>query len=115
VTLTVAAVNDAPSFVSGGDVTVNAADGAHTQAWATGSTGPADEASQGLAYTTTVDLFGGFLFSSAPSIDPDGTLHFTPSGFTGSAMITVHVSDDGGTANGGVDTSPNQTFTITIN
>jgi hypothetical protein len=115
VTLTVAAVNDAPSFVSGGDVTVNAADGAHTQAWATGATGPANEASQGLAYTATVDFFDGFLFASPPSIDPDGTLHFTPSGFTGTATVTVHVSDDGGTANSGVDTSPNQTFTITIN
>ena len=115
VTITVAAVNDVPSFVSGGDVTVNAADGAYAQAWATASPGPVAESGQSLTYAANVDFFGSFLFSSAPSIDPDGTLHFTPNGATGMATVTVHVSDDGGTANGGVDTSQNQTFTITIN
>ena len=29
-------------------------------------------------------------------------------------MVTVRIKDDGGTANAGVDTSPPQTFTITI-
>ncbi|HUR04604.1 MAG TPA: Ig-like domain-containing protein [Nonomuraea sp.] len=115
VTLTVAAVNDVPSFVSSGDVTAGASGGDPALAWATGSPGPADESGQALTYAASVDFFGGFLFSSAPSIDPDGTLHFTPNGATGTATVTVHVSDNGGTANGGVDTSQNQTFTITLN
>jgi VCBS repeat-containing protein len=115
VTITVNAVNDAPSFVSGGPVSVNAADGAYSQAWATGTAGPADESAQTLTYITSVDLPGALLFSSQPSIAPDGTLSFTPNGLLGTATVTVHVEDNGGTANGGVDTSGEQTFTITTN
>ncbi|PWG73556.1 hypothetical protein DF186_22465, partial [Enterococcus hirae] len=33
----------------------------------------------------------------------------------GSATVTVQVQDDGGTANGGVDLSVAQMFTITVN
>ena len=33
----------------------------------------------------------------------------------GSATLTLTLKDDGGTANGGVDTSAPQTFTITMN
>ena len=115
VTITVNAVNDAPSFVSGGDVSVNAADGPFSQAWATGSAGPSDESAQTLTYVVSVDPSGALLFSSQPSIIPDGTLSFTPNGLLGTATVTVHVEDDGGTASGGVDTSGEQTFTITIN
>jgi hypothetical protein len=115
VTITVNAVNDAPSFVSGGDVSWNAADGAFSQAWATGSAGPANESAQTLTYTTSVDLLGVLLFSSQPNISSDGTLSFTPNGLHGTATVTVHVEDDGGTANGGVDASGEQMFTIALN
>jgi hypothetical protein len=115
VTITVNPVNDAPSFISGGDVSWNAADGAFSQAWATGSAGPVNESAQILTYTTSVDLLGQLLFSAQPSIGSDGTLSFTPNGLTGTATVTVHVEDNGGTASGGVDTSGDQTFTITIN
>ncbi|MDY8136249.1 T9SS type A sorting domain-containing protein [Aquimarina sp. 2201CG5-10] len=56
------------------------------------------------------------LFSVQPSIDTaTGNLTYTPAiNTTGTATVTVNLSDDGGTANGGVDTSANQTFTITI-
>ena len=55
------------------------------------------------------------LFSSQPSIDASGALTYTPAAnANGSATVTVVLSDDGGTANGGVDTAPSQTFTITI-
>jgi hypothetical protein len=50
-----------------------------------------------------------------PSIGSDGTLSFTPLGLPGTATVTVHLEDNGGTAGGGVDISGNQTFTITIN
>jgi VCBS repeat-containing protein len=116
VTITVTKVNDAPSFTSGGDVEVNAADGAFSQSWAVnGSPGPADESDQSLTYVVSVDAFGQALFSVQPSIAPDGTLSFTPNGFIGVAHVTVHVQDSGGTANGGVDTSDDQNFTITLN
>jgi hypothetical protein len=116
VTITVDPVNDAPSFVPGGSVSVNAADGPVTQAWATGmSAGPLDEAGQTLSFNTSVDLLGALLFSVQPSIAADGTLTFTPNGGTGTATVTVTIRDDGGTANGGVNTSAPQTFTITLN
>jgi hypothetical protein len=115
VTITVASVNDAPSFTSAGDVSTGASDGAFSQAWATGSAGPADESGQTLTYVTSVSGLGSLLFSVQPSVAADGTLSFTPLGFPGTASVTVHVEDNGGTANGGADTSGDQTFTITLN
>jgi hypothetical protein len=108
-------VNDPPSFTSIGDVSTGLADGPFSQAWATGSPGPADESGQALTYTTTVAGLGSLLFSVQPSIAPDGTLTFTPLGLlAGIADVTVHVQDNGGTANGGVDTSGDQVFHIGI-
>ncbi|MCX7894285.1 MAG: cadherin-like domain-containing protein, partial [Burkholderiales bacterium] len=55
------------------------------------------------------------LFAVAPSIAPDGTLTYTAAAnASGTATLTVYVTDSGGTANGGVDTSAAQTFTITV-
>jgi hypothetical protein len=113
-TITVTAVNDAPSFTSGGNVTVLEDSGAYSQAWATAiSAGPANESSQAVIFTTTND--NNALFSAQPSVAPDGTLTFTPfADANGTATVTVTAHDDGGTANGGVDTSAAQTFTITV-
>ncbi len=56
------------------------------------------------------------LFSTQPSIAANGTLTFEPAAnANGSATVTVSLSDDGGTANGGDDTSAAKTFTITVN
>jgi hypothetical protein len=55
------------------------------------------------------------IFSAGPSISyPAGTLSYTPSGRTGSAKVTVRLKDNGGTENGGSDTSGPQSFTITV-
>ncbi len=114
VTLTVTAVNDAPSFTSGGDVASSAAS-AYSQPWvAAASAGPADEVAQTLTYVTSVDPAGALLFSTPPSVAPDGTLSFTPNGNTGQATVTVRLQDSGGTANGGNDTSDDQTFKIVL-
>ncbi|MGH8520324.1 MAG: Ig-like domain-containing protein, partial [Gammaproteobacteria bacterium] len=113
-TITVNPVNDAPSFTSGGNVTVNEDSGPHSPAWATAiSEGPANEASQTLNFVVTNDTPG--LFSPQPAISPSGVLTFnTPLNANGSAMVTVTLHDDGGTDGGGVDTSGPQTFTITV-
>jgi large repetitive protein len=115
-TITVTAVNDAPSFTSGGNVSVNEDSGAYSAAWATGiSAGPADESGQALTFHVTGNS-NPSIFSVAPSIAPDGTLTFTPAANAfGSSTITVTLSDDGMTANGGADTSAPQSFTITVN
>src|SRR5678809_1165288 len=55
------------------------------------------------------------LFASGPSISSTGTLTYTTAAnANGTATITVVLKDDGGTANGGVDQSPPQTFTVTV-
>jgi VCBS repeat-containing protein len=113
--ITVTAVNDAPSFTRGADQTVLEDATAQTVAgWATNpSAGPADEESQALNFVVTNDNNG--LFSVQPSVAADGTLTYTPAANAyGSATVTVKLHDDGGTANGGVDTSVPQTFTVTV-
>jgi hypothetical protein len=45
----------------------------------------------------------------------DGTLSYTPAAdANGTAHVTVHAADDGGTANGGQDSGAPQSFTITF-
>ncbi|MHB8107850.1 MAG: tandem-95 repeat protein, partial [Candidatus Cryosericum sp.] len=115
-TITVAAVNDAPSFTNGAAQTVLEDCGAQTvPGWATAiQAGPADESQQSLTFRVTGNTDPS-LFSVAPSISPDGTLAYTPDlDANGTAMITVTLQDDGGTTNGGLDTSAPQTFTITV-
>ncbi|MCK5328508.1 MAG: tandem-95 repeat protein, partial [Candidatus Latescibacteria bacterium] len=100
VTITVNPVNDAPSFVKGADQDVLEDAGAQTVAgWATGiSAGPEDEAGQALTFTASADNDG--LFSAVPSIDATGTLTYTPADdANGSAVVTMTVSDNGGTDN----------------
>jgi len=116
-TITVSAVNDAPSFTKGADQTVNNNVGAQTVAnWATGiSAGPADESGQTVAFQVTGNT-NVLMFSVQPAISPTGTLTYTPaSNAGGTATITINLKDNGGTANGGVDTSASQSFTITVN
>jgi CSLREA domain-containing protein len=116
--LTVNPVNDAPSFTEGSDPTVNEDAGAQTVTnWATNIlAGPPDEvALQTLAFQVTNNS-NAALFSSAPAISPTGTLTYTPAtNASGAATITITLKDNGGTLNGGVDTSAAQTFTITVN
>jgi VCBS repeat-containing protein len=115
VQINVAAVNDAPSFTPGAAVTIAEDSGAYSAVWATNiSTGPADEGLQTRTFNVTNNNNG--LFSVQPTIGADGTLTFTPTlNASGTATVSVTLSDNGGTANGGVNTSPQVQFTITIN
>jgi hypothetical protein len=116
-TITVNPVNDAPSFVVGSNQAVTENAGAQTVAgFATGISpgGGTDEAGQGLTFNVVNDNNG--LFAVQPAIDASGELTYTPAAdTTGSATVDVTLSDDGGTANGGADTSAAQNFTITVN
>ena len=113
--LSVAAVNDAPSFTKGADPVADEDAGPQSLAgWASAvSAGPADEAGQALTFVVQTD--NQALFATLPAISADGTLTFTsaPNAF-GSANVTVRLMDDGGTANGGADTSAAQAFNIHI-
>jgi hypothetical protein len=109
-------VNDAPGFTKGSDVAVNEDVGRQTiNGWATNIfAGPPDESVQTVSFLVSND--NNALFSAQPAIAADGTLTFTPaSNANGMATVTVKAHDNGGTLNGGVDTSAPQTFTITIN
>jgi len=116
--ITVTNINDAPSFTAGPDPTVDEDSGAQTvNGWATGiSAGAPNETGQTLTFNITGNTDPG-LFSAGPSVDSTtGNLSFTPAANAyGSATITLTLMDDGGTANGGVDTSPPASFTITVN
>ncbi|MBM3833146.1 MAG: tandem-95 repeat protein [Verrucomicrobia bacterium] len=108
-------MNDAPSFVKGADQTVLEDAGKQTVTdWPAGlSAGPSDEA--GRALTFQVSNSNAALFSTPPAISSTGTLTYTPATHAnGSATVTVSLQDNGGTANGGLDSSAVQTFTITV-
>ncbi|HEY0288216.1 MAG TPA: DUF4347 domain-containing protein [Pseudomonas sp.] len=111
----VTAVNDVPTFTKGSDQTVLEDAGAQTVAgWATGiGAGASNESGQSLNFI--VSNSNNALFSNQPSIDASGNLVFTPvANANGTATVTLAIHDNGGTGNGGVDTSATQTFTITF-
>ena len=114
--LTVSPVNDVPSFTKGADQLISENTPAQTITnWATNiSAGPADEAGQTLTFQVTGNTNPG-LFAVAPAVSSNGTLTYTPtSGGSGTATISLALKDNGGTANGGIDTSATQTFTINV-
>jgi hypothetical protein len=109
------AVNDAPSFTLS-DISQEflAGEPISLENFATDiSTGAEDEADQILTFNITT--VGDEIFSEQPSLDVDtGTLSYILAPDTqGIATVSVTLSDDGGTDNGGADTSAEQTFTIT--
>ncbi len=115
-TITITGVNDEPSFTEGGDEVVLESSGLHSvPGWATViSVGPTDEITQSLTFAITNS--NPSLFIGQPVIsESTGDLTYTLAAETnGSTTVTVSVSDDGGVADGGDDTSPEITFTITV-
>ena len=118
VTIDVTPVNDAPTFVKGPDQdgVANSGDGnqpkPHTvDPWASAiSPGPGED-DQALGFQVTND--NEALFDVQPAVSPAGALTFTPDpDAAGVATVTVRLVDDGGTADGGDDTSGPRTFTI---
>jgi hypothetical protein len=109
-------VNDAPSFAKGPNQLVNQDAGPQTiPNWATSiSAGPANESTQTVTFVVNNDSAASF--SVPPTISANGTLTYTPVPNThGVATVTVALKDNGGTSNGGKDTSPSQVFFISVN
>lgn len=119
VNVTVLPVNDPPEFTAGSAVNVGLNAGAQTvTGWATGiRPGPptaTDEAGQSVSFTV-VQSTGTLIFTTPPTISPTGTLTFAvANGSSGTATFAVTLRDNGGTANGGQDTSVPQTLTINV-
>jgi hypothetical protein len=75
--------------------------------------GPLSERGQIIRYITTNNTNG--LFLSQPSLRTSGVLVFQPKkDHWGTATVDAWLQDSGGTLNGGIDTSTQVTFTITI-
>jgi VCBS repeat-containing protein len=112
---TVTAVNQAPTIDTISDVSV--AEGAGQQTVnLTGITAGTGDSNQSITVTATSDNPGLVPNPTVNYTSPNGTgsLVFTPvAGQTGTATITVTVQDNGGTANGGVDTTT-RTFNVTV-
>jgi len=114
-TVTVTAVNDAPSFTPGGNQAVPEDSGPQTVAgWASAMNDGDPEVTQTLSFTVTNNSNG--LFSAQPAVNAaNGNLTYTTApNMSGVATVNVTLSDNGGTANGGINSFGPQQFTITI-
>jgi hypothetical protein len=106
-------VNDMPVFTKGPDQSVpfGTTNAQTVVNWATGIDDGDPEIIQSLTFNLTNS--NPALFSVAPSLAPNGTLTYTPTGLSGTATIGVSLTDDA-TAGGPALTTPVQTFTITV-
>ena len=116
VNVTITPVNDPPSFKNTGNLTVCGNGTLQTISnWASSiSAGPANESGQKVQFAVTNS--NNALFSIQPWVDASGTLTYIPApGQSGTATVSVLLTDDGGTLNGGINVSAVQTFAITVN
>jgi hypothetical protein len=115
ITVTVMPINDSPSFTNGGDQTVNEDAGPQTVlTWATNIM-DGDDGSQGLTFDVSNDNMALFTPGGQPSITSEGDLSYEPAAnASGSATVSVVLTDDGGDEPPNVDTSVLETFEITV-
>ncbi len=108
--------NKRPSFTASNPPAVAENAGRQTvTGFATFNPGDPSESSQSVLVYTVSGVTNPDLFAVPPAIDKDGNLTYTPAtDAIGMSDFTVVVQDDGGTANGGIDTSDPQTFTVTV-
>lgn len=121
VSLSITAVNDRPGFEIASDPP-EYRDGPHPTvtipgfASAISPGGGPDEASQTLTFSLERTDSSGLEFQQQPSLSPTGTLTYRHQpGTWGTARYRVLLKDNGGTANGGEDTSEPRFFEITAN
>ncbi len=116
--ITITAVNDAPTLDAIANPSAILEDAAEQTVNLTGiSAGPANESSQTLTVTAESSNTGLIPHPVVTYTSPDatGSLSYTPvANAFGSAIITVRVQDNGGTANGGVNQVERQ-FTVVVN
>jgi gliding motility-associated-like protein len=114
-TISVALINDAPSFVPGSDITVPEDAGAMTFTnWATSLNDGEPFTNQTLSFTVTTD--NDPLFQTKPAISgTSGNLTFkSAANASGTATVSVTLKDNGATTAPNVNYSDTKTFTITV-
>lgn len=116
VDITVDPVNDPPVFTAGPDPSFPAGTSGLQSfpGWPQSvDLGPNEtQAIDSYGVTTVSDPDG--ILSGAATISNGGELSFTLTGASGSAQLEATLTDDGGTPNGGDDTSAAVAFTITV-
>jgi predicted outer membrane repeat protein len=118
--VTVAPINDAPSFTKGADIRINQDAGAQIfNNWATGiNSGAPNESGQTLNFNVSItSVTRNLTFSSAPLINATtGNLTFTTApGSSGTATVSITLSDNGSNTPPNVNASQAQAFVITVN
>jgi methionine-rich copper-binding protein CopC len=116
VSVTIDAVNDAPSITLGGDQSVGADTSQQTVSnFATGfDPGPIESGQSISDFLVTESSDPNDVLTSV-DIANNGDLTYTPAdNVAGTATVDVQVKDDGGTSNGGTDTSPTKQFDISV-
>ncbi|QQS05128.1 MAG: autotransporter-associated beta strand repeat-containing protein [Fibrobacterota bacterium] len=114
-TINVTPVNDPPRFSKGSDLTMASDTVERTLAgWTKSiSAGPPDEAGQKTSFRLSHTKPA--LYTRQPSLSSDGTLGFTAArGADGTDTVHIRLGDDGGTADGGRDSSSLDTFFISL-
>lgn len=112
-------LNASPSFTPGSDQQAKREkqedpEERQVEGWATEiRPGPDNEAGQSVVFLVEI-VSGAEALVDVPSVSPSGTLRFTPSHHEGTARVEVRLRDDGGTENGGSDTSQPHTLIITV-
>ena len=116
VTLDITAVNDAPSFTATNPPTVNEdPGGVSVNNWSSFNPGPGEASQFALTYQVE-NISNPGLFSVLPTVGTLGNLIYNPAqDVSGTSTFDVRVVDSGGMANGGVNVSGFQTFTVTVN
>ena len=117
IAVNVAPVNDMPMFTVGPNVTGKDTDkaGLTFAGWAKNISAGAGETGQALNFLVTADDTTLFTAAGKPAVDASGKLTFTPApNAHGTTTVRVRLHDNGGVANGGQDTSAEQTFQVTI-
>ena len=116
VNITVDPVNDPPSFAAGADPTFPAgASGVQSIAnWPQNIDLGANEVQQVDSYTVITTSDPDSILAGPAAISSGGELTFSLTGASGTAQLEATLIDDGGTANGGNDTSPPVAFSITV-
>ena len=116
VSINVADINDEPVFTAANPADTMEDAGTRTITnWANFNPGSGE--TQGVAQYEVLSVSNPTLFTMGgwPIIDTSGTLRFTPAANTsGSATFVVRVRDTGGTDNGGINTSPEQAFSLNV-
>jgi hypothetical protein len=116
-TITVTSVNTQPNFSAANPPAVLESRGSVSiPHWVTSFDPgrPSESAQKALEYIVD-NVTNTSLLAGLPTVSSTGTLSYTTAatGY-GTATFRIRVRDDGGTANGGNDTSEPRTFTITV-